>query len=55
MCCFNVLKCFYCFFYDILGWVVGKYFGIFLFENYDDVIDIIVVINSIKIVIKYCV
>ena len=55
MRCLNALKCFHRPSHDISGRVAGKYPGILLLENHDDVIDTIVAINSTKTAIKHCV
>jgi len=55
MRCLNALQCFHRPSRDISGRVAGKYPGILLLENHDDVIDTIVAINSIKTAIKQCV
>ena len=55
MRCLNALKCFHRSSHDISGRVAGKYPGILLLENHDDVIDTIIAINSTKTAIKHCV
>ena len=55
MRCLNALQCFHRPSRDISGRVAGKYPGILLLENHDDVIDTIVAINSTKTAIKQCV
>jgi len=55
MRCLNALKCFHRPSHDISGRVAGKYPGILLLENHDDVIDTIAAINSTKTAIKHCV
>ena len=55
MRCLNALKCFHRPSHDISGRVAGKYPGILLLENHDDVIDTIIAINSTKTAIKHCV
>lgn len=55
MRCLSALKCFHRQSRDISGRVAGKYPGILLLENPDDVMDTIVAINSTKTAIKHCV
>jgi hypothetical protein len=53
--CLNALKCFHRPSHDITGRLAGKYPGILLLENHEDVIDTIIAINSTKTAIKHCV
>lgn len=53
--CLNALRCFHRASPDISGRVAGKYPGILLLENYDDVKEIITAINRTKTAIKHCV